>query len=236
MNGFLSFARGPLFTACFLFMVIGLLRHVVLRVRDLLRVRRRTPKRDVPWRQIVGGTVSWALPVRHLLRQTPLLSISSIFLHLGVVTVPIFLAGHSRLWARAVGIRIPALSHGAADALTLIAIAAGAALFVIRLVRKPARALSRLSDYLLLLAVLVPFVSGYLAVHPAAVPFSYSSLMLVHVLSANLLFVLMPTTKLAHVVLFLFDRLSGDIFWRLVPGAGDRVGEALRGHRMGAEA
>jgi len=60
-------------------------------------------------------------------------------------------------------------------------------------------------------------------------------MMLLHVLSAELLFVLMPTTKLAHVVLFPFDRLSGDIFWRLVPGAGDRVAETLRGSTQGAE-
>jgi nitrate reductase gamma subunit len=122
-----------------------------------------------------------------------------------------------------------------ADFLTLTTIGCGLILFLVRIFRKAARDLSRLKDYLLLLVVLLPFVSGWFAVHPESAPLTYEALMLIHVLSAELVFVLMPTTKLAHVVLFPFDRLSGDIFWRLVPGAGDRVAETLRGSPQGAE-
>jgi hypothetical protein len=40
--------------------------------------------------------------------------------------------------------------------------------------------------------------------------------------------VLVPFTKLAHVVLFAFDRISA-VHWQLTPGAGDKVAEALFG-------
>ena len=236
MDDFLSFARGPLFSACILFMVIGLARHVILRTRDLIRVRSRTPKRDVPWRQVFRSSAEWAFPVKHLLRETPVLSISSVLFHVGLLVVPLTLAEHARLWERGLGVSLPVLGAGVADTLTLLTIATGVMLLSVRIFRRPARELSRLSDYLLLIITILPFVSGYLAVHPAGAPFAYRTLMLIHVLSANLLFLLVPVTKLAHVVLFPFDRLSGDIFWRLVPGAGERVCETLHGHREGAEA
>ncbi len=53
-------------------------------------------------------------------------------------------------------------------------------------------------------------------------------MMLAHLLSADLLFVLVPFTKLSHIVLFFFDRISA-LHWQLRPGAGDRVAEVLYG-------
>ena len=54
--------------------------------------------------------------------------------------------------------------------------------------------------------------------------------MLLHLLSAELLLLITPFTKLAHIVLFPFDRLS-EVHWQLRPGAGDRVAAALYGER-----
>ena len=63
---------------------------------------------------------------------------------------------------------------------------------------------------------------------PNVNPFSWQVTMLIHVLSAELLFVVIPFTKLAHIVLFAFDRVSA-VHWQLRPGAGDKVAEALFG-------
>ncbi|MEJ2367722.1 MAG: hypothetical protein P8Z49_05090 [Acidobacteriota bacterium] len=52
--------------------------------------------------------------------------------------------------------------------------------------------------------------------------------MLLHILSAEALFVAIPFSKLAHMVLFPFDRLS-QVHWQLKPGAGDRIAAALYG-------
>jgi hypothetical protein len=53
-------------------------------------------------------------------------------------------------------------------------------------------------------------------------------MILAHILSGEALMIAMPFTKLSHVVLFVFDRLSL-VHWQLRPGAGDRVAEALFG-------
>ena len=236
MSDALQFARGPLFLACFLFMVLALTRLVFLQTRQVIQVLKRTPARDVPWRKVVKSSAEWVIPVRHVLREVPILSIASIAYHVGLILTPIFLADHVFLWSRGLGVSWPALSAGAADFLTLMTLGAAAILFGVRVFRPAARMLSRVWDYILLVLVTLPFVSGYLASHPAGAPMRYETLMLVHVMSANLLFILIPTTKLAHMVLFPFARISGDLFWRLVPGAGDQVAQELRGTREGVEA
>ena len=235
MSEFLEFARGPLFLATFTFMVLGLLRHVILRTWALLQVRRRTPKRDVPWRKILRKSAGWAVPVTHVLRGAPVLKVASFVFHVGLILVPIFLAAHAFLWSRGLGIHWPSLGNGLMDVLTLTTIGAGVLLLLFRSIDRTARRLSSIGDYWILVFVLIPFASGYFAFHPESSPLAYQTMMLVHVLSAELLFLLMPTTKLAHVVLWPFDRLSADIFWRLVPGAGERVAMALRGNTEGAE-
>ena len=236
MSSLLEFARGPMFLATFLFMVLALTRLVVLQVRQVRKALRRTPARDVPWGKVVASSAGWMVPVRHVFREVPVLSLASVIFHVGLIVTPIFLADHVLLWQRSTGVSWPSLGTGAADALTLTTLAAAGVLLLIRLVRPAARMLSRLGDYVLLLLVALPFLTGYLAAHPTASPLPYRAMMLTHVLSANLLFVLIPTTKLAHVVLFPFARLSGDVFWRLVPGAGAKVARALRGTEKGAEA
>ena len=102
-----------------------------------------------------------------------------------------------------------------ADVLTLVTITAGIVLFCVRAFETGSRSLSSGMDYLLIVILLIPFVSGFMACHPAVNPLSYKPMMLIHILSADVVFILIPTTKLAHCVLFMFDRFSSDIFWRM---------------------
>ncbi len=80
---------------------------------------------------------------------------------------------------------------------------------------------------LLPLIIAVPFITGYLAMHPAINPFNYSSTMFVHVMSGNLIFILIPFTKLSHVVLFPTTQVVSEMGWHLVADSGRRVALAL---------
>jgi hypothetical protein len=173
--------------------------------------------------------------VNHL-AGAAVLKVVSIVFHVGLVLVPVFLADHVRLWERGLGFGWPALGRGLGDVLTLITLATGLVLLLFRAVDRTARRLSGFGDYALLAVLLIPFATGWFASHPESSFLTYPTMMLIHVLGAELVFVLLPTTKLAHVVLFPFDRLSADLFWRLVPGAGAKVAETLRGSPEGAEA
>ncbi|MGD2070363.1 MAG: hypothetical protein PVI57_16935, partial [Gemmatimonadota bacterium] len=196
-----------------------------------LIVKKGRRLREVPWSGIVRETLSWVVPVRHVEPGAGGFTAASFLMHVGIVLVPLFLVDHVVLWNDFLGTAIPALGQGTADLLTLLTIACGLLLLAYRTFRARHRVVSRPSDYGLLILVLAPFVSGYLASHPGVNPVSWQAMMLTHLLSAELLFVVIPFTKLSHVVLFFFDRISA-VHWHLRPGAGDRVADALRGREV----
>ena len=111
--------------------------------------------------------------------------------------------------------------------LTVTAILTGLALLVQRLAASATRSISRLQDYLLPLLIIVPFCSGFLIMHPTLNPFSYQAVFLVHILSGNLILVLIPITKLSHVVIFPETQLISELAWHLPADAGSRVGKTL---------
>jgi nitrate reductase gamma subunit len=119
-----------------------------------------------------------------------------------------------------------------ADILTITTIAGIIVLFIFRIINKSTRVLSSGSDYILLICVAIPFVTGFMAVHPSFNPVSYNTIMLLHVLSSELVFILLPHSKLVHSVLFPFDRISSDIFWQLPAGAGEKVAKELHGSEV----
>ena len=227
MEEWIDFAKGPLFAFTFLIMIMGLARLILIQVYTLVtgKGRRLT---SAPWRKIMSEAASWVVPVRHLIPGTKLFSIVSYLFHIGVLVVPLFLADHIALWEGFLGVNLPAIGYGLADFLTLFTIACIIVLLGFRIFSRRLRSMSRRADYTLLLLVLVPFATGYLAMHPRYNLFPWDVMMLTHLLSAELLFVTIPFTKLAHIVLFFFDRISG-LHWQLRPGAGDKVAEVLYG-------
>ena len=227
MGSWIDFASGPLFAVAFLIMVLGLGRHVVLQAHALLAGKGRR-LRQVSWRRVLLDTLGWALPLRHMVRGTIFISLTSFLFHVGAVVVPLFYAGHIVLWEAFLGVDLPALGPLAADLLTLSTCCCCLLLLSYRIFIRRARDLSRPSDYAILLLVFLPFASGFLAAHPRFDPLPWGVMILIHILSAEALMIAMPFTKLSHVVLFAFDRLSL-VHWQLRPGAGERVAEALFG-------
>ncbi len=227
MEQWIDIAKGPLFALTFLIMVLGLLRLVIIQVYSLLGRKGRL-LRNAPWRKIFADALTWVVPVRHLIPGTKLFSVISFLFHIGILVVPLFLADHIVLWERFVGVSLPAIGYTLADTLTLFTLAALAVLFGYRVLLPRLRAMSQPADYYLLMVIFMPFATGYAASHPSVNPISWEAMMLMHLLSAELLFILIPFTKLAHIVLFFFDRVSA-VHWQLRPGAGDRVAEALYG-------
>lgn len=227
MEGLIDFAKGPLFAFSFLIMVLGLMRLVIIQVYSLI-TGKGMRLRNAPWKSIVSDAMTWLLPVRHLVKGTVIFSVMSFLSHIGMIVVPIFLAAHITLWEGFLQIELPNIGEGPADYLTLLTIVCLATLLALRTFVRRQRSMSRPLDYFLLLVLLLIFTAGYLASHPGVNPFSWQLMMLTHLLSGNLLFLLIPFTKLAHVVLYPFDRVSA-LHWQLRPGAGDKVAKALFG-------
>jgi nitrate reductase gamma subunit len=227
MEAWLEFARGPIFVFSFTFMVLGLIRHAVLTVAAMYRVLRRAGDPSLAYRKMIRATLEWMVPVGRI-RDQVVYSITSIVFHVAILIVPIFLAGHIALWARGLGISWPAIPHELAEVLTIVAVVMAVALLIQRIGAQATRHLSRFQDYVLPLLIAVPFATGFLVVHPAWNPFSYETMLFMHVMSANLIFVLMPITKLSHAVLIPSVQFVSELGWKWPADSGSRVGVALR--------
>jgi hypothetical protein len=206
--------------------VAGLIRHAVLTVWELRAMYRRAGDRRMPYRQLLLATARWLVPITRV-RQRFLFSLTTLTFHVAIIVVPLLLAGHIALVEASVGLAWPAIGDRVADGLTLAAIAAALLLVVQRAAARDTRALSRFQDYALPLIVAVPFASGFLLMHPAWNPIPHQATMLTHALSADVLLVLMPLTKLSHMVLLPATQAVSELAWHFPADAGRLVGVAL---------
>jgi nitrate reductase gamma subunit len=226
MDSWLEWARGPAFIFSFSFMVLGLVRHVILTLGETARAMRRAGDKVYPYRQIFAGTVKWLFPMGKMKEQI-IFSLTSMLFHIAILIVPIFLGGHVALWARGVGISWPTIPNGVADVLTIVAIVTAMALVIQRVAARATRSLSRFQDYALPLVIALPFATGFLLMHPAVNPFSFQATFFVHIMSGNVVFVLIPLTKLSHMILLPSVQLISEVGWHWPSSAGSRLGVTL---------
>jgi len=226
MESWIEWARGPAFLFAFSFMLLGLMRHVVLTLWEVARAVYRAGDKSLPYRRIGIVTLKWLFPVDKWKNEF-LFSLTSVLFHVAILIVPIFLVGHIALWTRALGVWWPAVPNQVADVLTILAIVTAVALVVQRAAARATRVLSRFQDYALPLLIAIPFASGFLVMHPGMNPFSYEAMLLVHVLSANLVLILVPITKLSHIVLIPTVQLVSEIAWHWPPDAGSKLAVTL---------
>lgn len=226
MDLWIEIARGPLFRIALTVMVLGLAYRLVVVILQIAAAWFRAADRRLPGRDIVAATVGWLLPVR-LLRSRPIYSAASLLFHIGVIVVPLFLAGHGALLAGFLPGAWPTLSPALADGLTLACLAALVVLLAGRVVVQPARKLTKARDILLLAVLLLTVLFGYLAAHPTQSPLAARSMLLLHILVGNLVLVLIPTTKIAHCVLYPFTQLLFQLGWHFPAETGRHVAIAL---------
>jgi nitrate reductase gamma subunit len=208
-------------------MLLGLIRLVVLNIIGIVTLTRRAQDKNIPIKVVIRDTLRWLFPFGKVPKRQFAFTLTSFVFHISIIIVPLFLGAHILLWEKGLGVRWPALGQSWADGLTLVAIATSIILFARRAGARVSRALSRMQDFVLPIVIAVPFVSGYLAMHPAVNPFSYNATMFVHMMSGNLVFILIPFTKLSHVALFPTTQLVSEMGWHFVPDSGSRVAMAL---------
>jgi nitrate reductase gamma subunit len=137
------------------------------------------------------------------MRQQPVFAIVAFLFHLSLLAVPLFLSAHILLWDEAFGISLWSLPDVLADGLALVLIAAAVFLFIRRRVKPEVRILTSSWDYFLLVMTTMPFLTGFLAYHQWG---PYEVLLILHIVLSQILLILIPITKLSHMVLFFFTR------------------------------
>jgi nitrate reductase gamma subunit len=223
MKELLDFVSGPLFRLCFAVMLLGLARILFLDIWGAYKAYKKTADKKMPWKLVVSRSWEWIFPVKRLSRNFQVYSVLSILFHVGLIIVPIFLFAHIQLWKESAGISWPALPYGWAFWLTVSTIVFSLSLFIGRIVIKQARALSRKQDYLWLILLLIPFVTGFVCANFNISPGNYQFFMLVHVLSGELIFILIPFSKIAHCVLSPLSQAVSALAWKFPPDTDDDI-------------
>lgn len=227
MNTLLEFGRGPLFKFAFAIMILGLLRIIVLALVGMGEAMYRAGDKNMDFKDLRSKTIQWLFPFNKWATRRPVFAISSIVFHAGLILVPLFLAAHILLWKQGLGIYWPAMPQFIADMLTVAVIVTGPALFVIRIIDKGARAISRKQDYMWPLLLTVPAFSGFLCVNFGLSSGAYQFWMLLHIFSANLILILMPFTKIAHCILMPVTQFVSGVGWKFPVGSGEKVADTL---------
>jgi nitrate reductase gamma subunit len=202
-NSIYEFLTGPALWFTFIFFIGGLL----LRMAFLFRLSRKKDRViynhvNLDWG--LRSILHWIIPFASVsMRQQPIFSLVAFIFHLTLIAVPLFLSAHIVLWEEAFGITLWSISDGLSDALTLVFIAAALFLAVRRRIRPEVRILTGAWDYALLAITMLPFITGFLAYHQWG---PYEAMLILHIVSGQILLILIPITKLAHMILFFFTR------------------------------
>jgi nitrate reductase gamma subunit len=147
----------------------------------------------------------WILPwASASMRQQPFFTLMVFCFHLTLPTVPLFLDAHNTMWDEAFGLSLWSIPDVLADVMTIILIASAIFLIIRRIWRVEVRILTSVWDYALLILTTAPFITGFFAYHQWG---PYETLLILHILSAQVLLILIPFTKLSHMILFFFTRV-----------------------------
>jgi len=161
--------------------------------------------RDFGIRGAVRSIGAWIMPFgSHGWRAKPIFTTLFFCFHIGIVIVPIFLAGHAVILKTRFGISWPAIPMVLADVLTILMLAAAVGIVIRRIALPEVRIVTSLYDYLLLVITVAPFVTGFMAVHQIGA--DYEFWLLAHILTAEIMLLAVPFTKLFHVVGFFLSR------------------------------
>ncbi len=205
---FFSFVEGPLLWFAFLIFVIGSLVRVAL----FLSVSTKKDKiiyQHFKWRYVFATLLRWVLPVNKDVAKNPVFSILGYVFHICLIVVPIWYSGHITLWEESrFAWSWSSIPDGLADWMTLIFLAIAIFFFLRRIFSADIRLISTFSDYLLIIVTALPFLTGYFLTHGTldGMGFLGDNMQLFHILSAELVLILIPCTRLSHYVLFFFSR------------------------------
>jgi nitrate reductase gamma subunit len=197
-----EFVRGPLVWIAFFGFAVGVLYRLVSMAQLARRDKVVYPTFDA--RYGARSLLHWLIPFSsRSTRMRPLYTAISYAFHVCVVITPLFVMGHAVLWKESWGIRWWSLPQGLADVMTLVVICACIFFIIRRLVRPEVRNVSTGSDVLLALLVMAPFLTGF-AAHKQWL--AYEPLLVAHIIAGAAWLLLIPWTRLVHMIWFAVTR------------------------------
>jgi len=143
-------------------------------------------------------------------KRTLFTQVTGYLFHIGLFIALFFLTPHLELFRAAFGFAWPGLPTSVVDFSAVVAMASLMAILWRRLTHPVMKQLSTGGDYLAWALTFLPLLTGYMSYHHLW--FNYTGLLATHILTAELLLVFFPFTKLTHTfTLFLARWYNGMI-------------------------
>ena len=197
-----EFVRGPLVWIALFGFVGGSLYKVI----SMLLLAKKEKTVLPTWSASHGGRSvrHWIIPfANRTTRLHPLFTVVSFAFHACLLLTPLLVMGHAVLWEESWGISWWSLPPLLADVMTL-AVVLGGVFFIVRRAAMPeVRNVTSWSDLLLVLVVIAPFATGFVA-HQGWLP--HRPMVILHIVSGVLWLVAIPFTRLSHMLWFYFSR------------------------------
>ena len=210
---FYSFVEGPLLWVAFLTFVIGSLIRAAMFFSESLK-KDKIIYQHFSWKYVFATLGRWMLPLNKDVAKNPVFTILAYIFHVCLIVVPIWLSGHITLWeeSRFEWSWTP-MPDGLADWMTLTSLAIALFFLLRRIISADIRLISTFSDYFLLIVTALPFLTGYFLTHGTLdhIAFLGDNMQIIHMLSGELMLILIPFTKLSHFILFFFSRGASGI-------------------------
>ena len=207
----LDFARGPALQWSLTIMVGGILLRLV---GALLLARTRPLSKPRSHATAWGGlrtiiTRNWLPSV--LGKQVMLQQVTGYVLHIGLFVTILLYAPHIEFIRGLTGLSWPGVPNVVITVASAVTVATMVYLLFRRMSHPVLRRISGLDDYLSWLVTFLPLLTGVLAF--SHVGLRYETLLALHILSAELLFIYLPFGKLMHMFTFIPTRAQLGAFF-----------------------
>lgn len=224
----------------FLFMALSLMRMLAIQLFAIKGLAAPDGQvAEISSENASKMALEWLVPAKNLVLKRPIYSIITVLWVLCLIAVPVLLLNHILLWERGIGFgfwpNALTVSGHVADAISASILVLTTLLIIHRAATRNTRPIKEPADSLIFLTLLITVTCGILMAHPTLNPFNYSKTMLIHILSAEAIFILLPMSKVAHTLLFPIGSFMAGKLAKLPAEAKEKAAaELFGGKEVGA--
>ncbi|MCK4833477.1 MAG: hypothetical protein KAT12_01830 [Gammaproteobacteria bacterium] len=200
---FLNWVRGPGFQIAVVIFIAG----IIIRFAEILLLGRKTNLAEAKGSEMSGGLrtiVTRSFPDRGTFQRSTFTIVAGYIFHIGLFVTIFLFAPHILMFKDVIGFSWPSLPTPVVDAVAVVTIIALLAVLAHRMSNTVLKFLTNTEDLLVWLVTILPLITGYIAFH--RIGMTAPSLLAIHILSVELLLVILPFTKLMHAFTFVLSR------------------------------
>jgi len=195
--------RGPLVWAAFIIFIGGAIYRIITMIT--LAREDKVIHPYISFKFGLRSIIHWLTPYATVnMRMRPAFTAISFIFHLCLLITPIFALGHIMSFKESWGISWPSFPDVFTNALTIVVVITGIVFLLRRLGDPGVRFVTNWKDFALLVIVLLPYITGIICYYQVV---EYHTAITVHIASGALWLMIIPFTRVAHMIFFPLTRI-----------------------------